>query len=158
MKSLAPRFLHSEEPLLLELVSFGARGAEGPVELGGGGAWEDVEMAAAEVVTVELEVVELVVVEEPRALEEAELSEASVTITVSVFGSVIEASRGPSSPQANGNAGFNVAKPHAEPEDVDAELVELALVEPLSILEEVDAAELFALALVVSVPVLEDAV
>lgn len=109
----------------MELCSVGAGGAEGPVELGGRGASEDVE--------------------------------APVTITVSVFGSVTEASRGPSSPQANGNAGFNVAKLHAEPDD-DAELVGLGFVEPLSVLEEVGAAELVALALVVSVPVLEDAV
>lgn len=153
LKSLAPRLRHSEEPLLLGLVSVGAGGAEGPVELGGGEASEDVEITTVEVVSAELELEELEVeereiVEELMALEEARLPEASVAITVRVLGSVIEASRGPSLPQANGNAESNVAKLHAEDKGVDVELVELAL----------DAAELVALALVVSVPVLEYAV
>lgn len=144
----------------MDFCSVGAGGAGGPVELEGREASEDVRMAAAEVVTMELglEELELELSEEPMALGEAGLSEVIVTITVSVFDSVLEASRGPSSPQANGNAGFNVAKLHAEPEDLDAELVELGFVEPLSVPEEVGAAELVALALVVSVPVLEDAV
>ena len=144
--------------MLLKLCSVGAGGDEGAVGLGSGGALEDVERAAEEVVIVEPEVEELELVEELGEVEEAGLPEASVTITVSVFGSVIEASRGPSSPQANGNSGLSVAKLHAEPEDVDAELVELALVESVSVLDEVGVAELVALALAVSFPVLEDAV
>ena len=142
--------------MLLELVSVGAGGAEGPVELGGGEA--TVEVVTAELELEELEVEERELVEELMALEEAGLLEASVAITVRVLGSVIEASRGSSSPQANENAEFSVVKLHAEDEDVNEELVELALVEPLCVLKEVDAAELVAFALVMSIPVLKDAV
>ena len=150
---MVSRFLHSDEPLLFELVSVGAAGVEGPVELEGGGGGGE---ASEEAETVAAEEEELDTIEELKVLE-AILPEASVMIIEIVFDSVIEASRGPSSPQANGKAGSNVARLHAEVDDSVVEVVELALIEPLSVLESVDMVEPVALALALSVPWLEDA-
>ena len=148
LKLVVSRFLHSDEPLLFELVSVGAVGVEDAVELGGG--------ASEEVDTIAAEEEELDTIEELKVLE-AILPEASVMIIETVFDSVIEASRGPSSPQANGKAGSNVARLHAEVDGSGVEVVELAVVEPLSVLESVDMVELVALALALSVSWFEDA-
>ena len=125
-----------------------------PVEPGGIEVSEDVTAGVAEETMVGLGVGGLEVAEELEVPEEAIVPVASVTITVSVFGSVMEASSGPSSPQANGKAGSNVAIPHADA----AKLVELIIDESLVLPEDIEAAELAALALVVPVPGLDDAV
>ncbi|KAL9036555.1 MAG: hypothetical protein Q9214_006082 [Letrouitia sp. 1 TL-2023] len=72
--------------------------------------------------------------------DELALIEPPSTITVKVFASVMDPGSGPSSPQANGKSGSNVALTlHSTSDVVTVELTRLALVKRLSVLEICDS-------------------
>lgn len=114
----------------------GAGGAKGTVELGDGDGVGEVR-ATLDVVGVFgvaedwMAVVEAVRLE-VKAEEASRVALPSVIITLSDWDRVIEPSKGPSSPHANGKAAFNVAMLQADEEDFedaeDDDIVPLSLV------------------------------